>query len=511
MKALHAALLAILAIAFFTTSRPASAYTTLGRTSVGTIASAGLSANFKRGSKFTIAQPGSIELPCAYLDGMGGVSGSQTVRFAVYKDANGVPGQKVGESEPETVTSHDAASWVCGTFDITKVAAGDYWFVLHSGAQGGIIRDYADGTGNWYGNADTFSDGASDPFGAGNTGNGTLSIFVYFTPASELDFGGRMDRAKTPSGGLTADAKRGSQVTISQAGRLDQLSLLIDTHGPTTGTQDMRAVLYTDASGKPGTKLVESDLAKPFSGFDAFWVKFQVEPIMVNAGKYWLVLHSGQTGGVIRDFGDGAPNFYMNSDVFSDGASQTFGAGNTGTGTLSGYVSYSPGASLHTKTFGRTTVGATPSGGMTADYKRASYAFIYDDSAVLTGLHAYLDGQGGASGSQQVRMAIYSADYAGRPQTRLAQSEVMTIAAGTPAGWVHFPVKPIHLQSYYGYFIAIQTGSTAGVARNYGGDGENNWAGNADAFADGAANQFGAAGAGTGTLSVYASYSSLRP
>ena len=33
-----------------------------------------------------------------------------------------------------------------------------------------IIRYYADGTGNWYGNADTFSDGASAQFGAGGTG-----------------------------------------------------------------------------------------------------------------------------------------------------------------------------------------------------------------------------------------------------------------------------------------------------------------------------------------------------
>ena len=45
-----------------------------------------------------------------------------------------------------------------------------------------------------------------------------------------------------------------------------------------------------------------------------------------------------------------------------------------------------------------------------------------------------------------------------------------------------------------------------GVTRNRGGDGAANWYGNADAFADGAANPFGTGTAGTGTLSVNASY-----
>jgi hypothetical protein len=113
MKALHASfafarfttsirvLSALLAIALFAIPGPASAQTvTVGRTTAGTIASAGLSANFKRGSKFAITQAGVIRDFCMFLDGNGGVSGSQTVRFAVYKDANGVPGQKILESYP---------------------------------------------------------------------------------------------------------------------------------------------------------------------------------------------------------------------------------------------------------------------------------------------------------------------------------------------------------------------------------------------------------------------------
>lgn len=49
--------------------------------------------------------------------------------------------------------------------------------------------------------------------------------------------------------------------------------------------------------------------------------------------------------------------------------------------------------------------------------------------------------------------------------------------------------------------------------RNMGcsGDGAANWSGNADAFADGASSGFGSATPGTGTVSVYATYTTLGP
>ena len=487
----------------------ASAFTTLGRTTIGTIPSSGLSADFKRGSKFHVSERGAFEVLCAYLDGNGGVSGSQTVRFAIYKDANGAPGQKLLESPSETVKSNDAPAWVCAGSDVAPAPTGDYWFVIHSGPTTGVIRDYADGTGNWYGNADTFSDGASDPFGSGNAGNGTISIFTYFTPATETDYAGRLDIAKTPSGGLSADHKRGSQITIPNDGRIDQLATYIDTKGGASGTQDLRVVLYTDVNGKPGAKVVEGETLTLASGFAGRWAQFAVTPLMINAGRYWLVIHTGGTGGIYRDFGDGAANFYTNADAFADGASDPFGTGSTGTVTLSGYASYQPGP-FYTKTFGRTDAAATPSGGMTANFKRASFAFMRDDTASLTGLFAYLDGRGGASGSQQLRMALYRANKNGNADAKLAESDIVSINAGTAPGWVRFPVKPIRLQEVYGYFIAIQSGAVGGVARNYG-DGPPSWIGNADAFTDGASSPFGAASPGTVTLSVYGTFATQRP
>src|ERR1043165_4593684 len=103
----------ILAISRVAFSGAAWAAAPVGRTTVGSIPSAGLGANFKRGSRFDVSERGAIEVLCAYLDGEGGVSGSQTVRYAVYKDANGVPGQKILESETLTITSGSTGSWEC--------------------------------------------------------------------------------------------------------------------------------------------------------------------------------------------------------------------------------------------------------------------------------------------------------------------------------------------------------------------------------------------------------------
>ena len=62
----------------------------------------------------------------------------------------------------------------------------------------------------------------------------------------------------------------------------------------------------------------------------------------------------------------------------------------------------------------------------------------------------------------------------------------------------------------------LHSGDNAGVVRDYGGDGDANWLGLPDAFADGAIRSFYAYGPdrdptlteGTGTLSMYIEYSS---
>ncbi len=72
------------------------------RTTIGTKTSAGMTANFKRASSFTLTERGRLTSMSAYLDGRRRRrTGNQFHRYALYRDENGKPGAR----------SCKAASW----------------------------------------------------------------------------------------------------------------------------------------------------------------------------------------------------------------------------------------------------------------------------------------------------------------------------------------------------------------------------------------------------------------
>jgi hypothetical protein len=518
----------------------------LGRITEATIPSNGLSANFKRAARFTLGTRGTTLVLCAYVDGNGGVSGEQRMRLALYTDNNGSPGTKVFETQEGLVRSGERAHWFCsiespGTAGppLRPIAPGSYWIAIHTAGTAGVIRDFADGPANWFGNADAFDDGASNTFGAGNRGTGTMSVFARYFPDSQLRHAGRTTIGSTPSKGMTPDFKRGSGFTLPERGTLFAVSAYLDGRGTTDNSAQgtFRYSIYKDANGLPDTRVYE--------GFTQYLrgtsppVRYSVRAprvcppceVTLDPGRYWVVMHtgifSGGPPGIIRNYGDGtAGNWYGNADAFFDGASEQFGPGTPGNGTIAAYVSYRP-ASVTSGRFGRTEPGTLPSKGLKANFSRASQFILEDDVApTLTGLHAYLDGLGGASGSQKVRMAIYE-DVIGRCHLdecepsgffKIAESQEVTITAGMPARWVHFAVPSVVLASVTSQFrILIQSGDTAGVVRDFvdrrtfvlcgNCDQDRNWYGLPDAFADGAADGADTQNIGEGTLSVYATYS----
>src|SRR5262249_10566126 len=76
--------------------------------SVTPVASAGLSGNYKRASRFTLSAPGTLQNLHAFLDGNTPAAGTQSVRMAIYRDNDGVPGAKIAESRPRTIDSGQA-------------------------------------------------------------------------------------------------------------------------------------------------------------------------------------------------------------------------------------------------------------------------------------------------------------------------------------------------------------------------------------------------------------------
>lgn len=158
-------------------------YVFFGRTVAGTQPSSGLNADMKRASKFTLTERGRLRELSASLDGAGGVTGSQSIRLVLYRDNNGVPGTKVLESNPRTLSSGIAKNWYSFIVDNVLLNAGDYWIAIHTGGTAQVLRDYGDSAvANWVSSTDAYADGASDPFGTVSTGSVTLSVRGAYTP-----------------------------------------------------------------------------------------------------------------------------------------------------------------------------------------------------------------------------------------------------------------------------------------------------------------------------------------
>ena len=155
------------------------------------------------------------------------------------------------------------------------------------------------------------------------------------------------------------------------------------------------------------------------------------------------------------------------------------------------------------KRFGRAISGDTFfTYGLAANNKRGS-RFSLSQKGTLLSMGAYVDGNGGGSAGQSLRMALYR-DSGGRPGSLVAQSNSVSNAAGSSLRWQLFPSPAVRLDPG-SYWIMVHSGSTSGISRLKG-IAEANTYGINDTFSDGAANPAGSGNLGTMTLSVYVNY-----
>ncbi len=80
-----------------------------GRASVAATPSGGLTSNAKRGSRFAMTETGRVTSLTAYLDGKGGGSGNQALRYDLYRDSGGVPGALIVQSDEVFVAAGQTA------------------------------------------------------------------------------------------------------------------------------------------------------------------------------------------------------------------------------------------------------------------------------------------------------------------------------------------------------------------------------------------------------------------
>jgi hypothetical protein len=516
-------LIAIATIGLLMTALSPAYAASFGRTTVGTTPSSGMREDFKRGSKFVLSETGAITSLCAYLDTNGGGSGVQAFRLALYRDQNGVPGERVvTTSDSRLEALQQPANWYCLPVLKLLLDPGSYWIVIHTGDASGVIRYYYDGPANWYGNADEYSDDTSYTFGAGGTGNGTLSVRVDYAPARSA---GRTTIGTKVSSPTAAQMMRGSSFVLTEGAQLWKMRAYVDGLGGASGAQPLTIALYDDVNGEPSALVARATAGSVTAGTTARWVSAFVDegPISLRPGKYWIVLATGAPTGVLRYYMEGTGNWRGHAIPGND-PTPFFGVANPGDGTISANILYTP-ATVALYTLGQTTPGNVTSNGLRANYIRGSSFSMGSEvppfEGSVTALWAYMDGNGGASGSQKVRLALYSDESMFTNIYREVVSEEVTIPVGKAPGWVRFAVPRTRIYRsdsiFDSYYILMLSGGTENVARYYASNDNDSWYGRALTYnatppdmmfagsSSGSPNAI-VLQSGSTTLSVYAEY-----
>ena len=311
-------------ISIYAEYTPGSVMQNVGRTTIGSTPSGVLRPDFKRGSSITFPTSGKVTAFTAFLDGAGGPD--QPLRFALYKDVNGVPGPLVVQSLEGTFSAVSRRNWVTLFAPETVVSAGKYWLMLHTGGTSGSLRYYYSGTGNWLGNADAYADGASTPFGTAGAGNGTISAFASYQPNAPIaNVFGRTTVASRPlyfslQRGLGSAYMHVTQFELPVNATMTALYGYLDGLGSTSGSQQVRMVIYGNDVWLPSGLKAVSNVITINAGRQPGWVKFDIPPTPLPPGTYHIGIHTGNSPFIVRSYGDPPGTSQENGeDTFEDG------------------------------------------------------------------------------------------------------------------------------------------------------------------------------------------------
>src|SRR5207249_6843707 len=157
---------------------------TFGKTTVGASADS-FSANRKRVSEYSLPVAGAVSKLSAYLAPTA-KPGRQVLEGILYGNEAGKPGALLGVTAPLTFSSTSAAGWYeLGFSAPVKLAAGSYWIGVITGETSkvaGFRYDSVAGARDW--NANTYTSGPSNPFGAVTVDSEQASLYATYT-ASE--------------------------------------------------------------------------------------------------------------------------------------------------------------------------------------------------------------------------------------------------------------------------------------------------------------------------------------
>ncbi|MEA2334780.1 MAG: hypothetical protein QOG40_1270, partial [Solirubrobacteraceae bacterium] len=158
-----------------------------------------------------LTEAGSVSKLSVYLAPTT-TAGQEVLKGLIYSDSGGKPEALLGTSAQLTFKSTNAAGWYDLVFSSpVKLAAGNYWIGLMTGATGGVAGwryDNVTGTRAW--NANAYTAGPTTPFGAATIDAQQPSL--YATYSSETSSGVPVNTSPPT---ITGTAQQGQTLTAN--------------------------------------------------------------------------------------------------------------------------------------------------------------------------------------------------------------------------------------------------------------------------------------------------------
>jgi hypothetical protein len=512
---------------------------TFGKSTVGASSDSFL-ANRKRVSRYALATTGSVTKLSIYLAPTG-TAGQQLIKGLIYADSSGLPGALLGVSEPLTFKSTNSAGWYDLTFaSPLKLNPGNYWIGAITGASSnvaGFRYDSVAGARNY--NANSYTSGPSDPFGARSTDAEQTSLYATYTTQSPPPppvntapptIGGTAQQGQTLTeqhgswtNNPTSFTYQWLQCDSSGNGCSSIESAKSQTYVPVAGDVGHTLKVQETASneGSPGSPATSAataavqpqpsppaNTAPPTIGGTT-----QQGQTLTEAHGTWTNSPTGFTYQWLQcdALGSGClPISTANAKTYTpvaadvghtievqETASNAAGAGAPATSAATADVQQA------SATFGKTTVGAS-SDSFLADRKRVN-RYALASAGSVTKLSIYL-APTGTSGQQLLKGVIY-ADAGGTPGALLGTSEPLTFKSTNAAAWYDLALaSPLKLNAG-NYWIGAITGASSNVAgfRYTSLSGAREY--NANTYTAGPTNPFGSVSTDAEQTSLYATYS----
>jgi hypothetical protein len=225
---------------------------TFGKTTIGGSTDS-FGANRKRVNAYTLPVEGAVSKLSVYLAPTG-TSGQQALTGVLYSDAGGAPATLLGTTSQLNFQSTSAAGWYDLSFPASlTLSPGTYWIGVLTGATAnvaGFRYTAVAGSRDW--NANTFTSGPSNPFGAPTVDGEQMSLYASYGSAA----GGGDTTPPTQPQSLHATAIGPGQVNLAWSAAGDNVGVsgyTIRRDGAIIASTGSTATNWSDNGRSAGT------------------------------------------------------------------------------------------------------------------------------------------------------------------------------------------------------------------------------------------------------------------